>query len=121
MKTIINIAIVLLIFICSSCVQKTYKRTIVITLDVSKVTNLKKVGIRGENKPLSWDADFEMKEIVKDSLYKATITGETGYLFTEIKFTANDEFEFQNQPNRRIIFDKKKDTTFYKAIFNKRN
>lgn len=121
MRTIITVTIVFFLFLFSSCVQKSYKRTVVFTLDVSQVKNVKKVGIRGNDKPLSWDSDFEMKEIIKDSLYKATITGETGYLFTEIKFTVNDEFEFQNQDNRRVYFDEKKDTTFYKAVFNIRD
>ena len=116
MRKIIALTIVFLLF--SSCVQKSYKRTVVLTLDVSKIKNVKKVGIRGNDKPLSWDTDFEMKEIIKDSLYKATITGETGYLFTEIKFTINNNFEFQNQSNRRVAFDEQKDTTFYKATFN---
>lgn len=118
MRTIINLSIVFLLLLFSSCVQKSYKRTVVFMLDVSKEKNVKKVGIRGNDKPLSWETDFGMKEIVKDSLYQATITEETGYLFTEIKFTVNDNFEFQNQDNRRIIFDTKKDTTFYKASFN---
>ena len=58
-------------------------------------------------------------EIKKDTLYQVTITGETGYKFTEVKFVVNDTFEFQNEDNRRVIFSKK-DTTFFKAKFNKR-
>lgn len=121
MRAIINITIVFLFFLCTSCVQKSYKRTVVFTLDVSQVKNVKKVGIRGNDKPLSWDTDFEMKEVKKDSLYQITITGETGYKFTEVKFVVNDNFEFQNQDNRRVLFDEKNDTTFYKSVFNKRN
>ena len=103
----------------TSCVQKTYKKTVVFTLDVSEIKNVKKVGIRGNNKPLSWDYDTKMKEIKKDSLYQITITGETGYKFTEVKFVVNDTFEFQNEENRRVLFSEK-DTTFYNAKFNKR-
>jgi len=119
MKTIVVITALLLSLLFTSCVQKSYKRTVVFSLDVSEIKEVKKVGIRGNDKPLSWDYDTEMKEIKKDSLYKITITGETGYKFTEVKFVINDTFEFQNEDNRRVIFSEK-DTTFFKAKFNKR-
>ncbi len=111
--------IVLIAMLTSSCVQKSYKRTVVFTLDVSAIKNIKKVGIRGNDKPLSWNTDIKMKALKKDSLYQIAITGETGYKFTEVKFVVNDTFELQNKENRRVYFDKKKDTTYYKAKFNK--
>lgn len=101
-----------------SCVQKTYKKTVVFTLDVSEVKNVQKVGIRGNNNPLSWEYDTEMKEVKKDSVYQITITGETGYKFTEVKFVVNDVFELQGKDNRRVVFSEK-DTTVYNAKFNK--
>lgn len=116
MRTIINLSIVFILFLFSSCVQKSYKRIVVFTLDVSNVKNVKKVGIRGE-KPLSWDYDLSLKK-GNDSLYKTIVTFETGYKFAKCKFTANDEFELQNQDNRRVVFDEKNDTTFYKTTFN---
>lgn len=119
MKKILVIIAIIFSLMATSCVQKTYKKTVVFTLDVSEIKNVKKVGIRGNNKPLSWDYDTKMKEIKKDSLYQITITGETGYKFTEVKFVVNDTFEFQNEENRRVLFSEK-DTTFYNAKFNKR-
>jgi hypothetical protein len=119
MKTILVISALLLSLLFTSCVQKSYKKTVVFTLDVSEIKNIKKVGIRGNDKPLSWDNDTEMKEIKKDSLYQIIITGETGYKFTEVKFVINDNFEFQDEDNRRVDFSEK-DTTFFKAKFNKR-
>lgn len=119
MKTIVVISALLLSLLFTSCVQKSYKKTVVFTLDVSEIKNIKKVGIRGNDKPLSWDNDTEMKEIKKDSLFQITITGKTGYKFTEVKFVVNETFEFKDEDNRRIIFSDK-DTTFYKAKFNKR-
>lgn len=119
MKSIVTRIVIVFSFLVTSCVQKTYKKTVVFTLDVSEIKNIKKVGIRGNDKPLSWDYDTEMKEIKKDILYQITITGETGYKFTEVKFVVNDTFELQNEDNRRINFSEK-DTTFYKAKFNKR-
>lgn len=119
MKNIVTIIVILLSLLLTSCVQKSYKRTVVFTLDASEINDVKKVGIRGNDKPLSWDYDTEMKEIKKDSLYQIIITGETGYKFTEVKFVVNDTLEFQNEDNRRVLFSEK-DTTFYNAKFNKR-
>ncbi|BDB52062.1 hypothetical protein [Flavobacterium ammonificans] len=119
MKKILVIIAIVFSLLVTSCVQKTYKKTVVFTLDVSEIKNVKKVGIRGNEKPLSWDYDTEMKEIKKDSLYQITITSETGYKFTEVKFVVNDTFELQNEDNRRVLFSEK-DTTFFKAKFNKR-
>jgi putative oxidoreductase len=102
-------------FTCS-CVQESHLRTVVFQLDVKGIKNIKTVGLRGEN-PLNWNSDYEMV-IGKDSIYSATISGETGYLFTNVKFTINGEFELVDKPNRKVYFDTKKDTTFYKAIFN---
>ena len=61
----------------TSCVQKTYRKTIVLTLDASGIKDSKKVAIQGKDKPLSWAYDTEMKEIKKDNLYQITLTGET--------------------------------------------
>jgi hypothetical protein len=119
MKTKLRLTAILLALFLTSCVQKTFKKTIVFTLDASEIKNIKKVGIRGNDKPHSWDYDTEMKELKKDSLYQITITGETGYQFTEVKFVVNDNFEFQNEDNRRVVFSEK-DTTYFKAKFNKR-
>jgi hypothetical protein len=110
--------IVLLVLITISCVQKTYKKTVVVTLDVSGIENIKSVGIRGKDQPLNWESDYKMEVVKKDSLYKATITGETAYLFSEIKFTINDKFELKDKENRKVFFFKT-DTTFYKAKFDK--
>jgi hypothetical protein len=104
-------------FLTASCVQKTYKKTVVITLSVPNKKEVKAVGIRGEGKPLSWDTDIEMQPVVKDSLYTTTITAVTGYKFGEIKFTVNGEFELKEQPNRRVVFSDK-DTTYYNAVFD---
>jgi hypothetical protein len=69
MKTTVAIITLLLALLVTSCVQKSYKKTVVFTLDASKLKDIKKVGIRGNDKPLSWDYDTEIKEIKKDSPY----------------------------------------------------
>lgn len=116
-KTIL-LALLLSIFL-TNCVQKTQKKTVVFTLDASKMKEIKKVGIRGKDKPLSWDYDTQMKFSPKKNLYEIVLPFETGYTFTEVKFVVNDSTEFVNQDNRRIDFSKA-DITLYKAKFNQR-
>ena len=117
MKTNLAIIALLLSLILTSCVQKTYQKTVVFTLDASEIKNIKTVGIKGNDKPLSWSKSSEMRALKKDSLYQLITTFETGYSFTEIKFMVNDSLEFENKDNRRVNFSTT-DTTFYKAKFN---
>jgi hypothetical protein len=119
MKTIVSTIALLLTLLVTSCVQKTFKKTVVFRLNTSEIKEVKKVGIRGNDKPLSWDYDTKMKEIKKDSLYEIAVTFETGYKFTEVKFVVNDTFEFKDKENRRVLFSAK-DTTFYNAKYNMR-
>lgn len=114
-----KISLMIILLALASCVQPSYNKTVVVTLDVSALKNIQSVGIRGEGKPLSWEADYPMTEVVKDSLYRAIITTKTGYLFAEYKCTVNGNFELQEQPNRRVIFDTKKDTTYVDLVFDK--
>lgn len=117
MKKYQLIIMAVLFWSASSCVQKSYKKTIVIKLIVNHIKDIKTVGIRGNGKPLSWDKDFALKPLVKDSLYTVTATVLTGYKFAEIKFTVNGEFELKKQPSRRLVFSNN-DTTYYNAVFN---
>ena len=119
MKTIVTTIALLLTLLVTSCVQKTFKKTVVFRLNTSEIKEVKKVGIRGKDKPLSWDYDTKMKEIKKDSLYEIAVTFETGYKFAEVKFVVNDTFEFKDKDNIRIVFSEK-DTTFYNAKYNMR-
>jgi hypothetical protein len=118
MKTNKLIFALFLVFFATNCVQKTSLKTVVVHLTIKGRQDIKTVGIRGNGKPLSWDKDFLMKTVVQDSLYTVTITARTAYKFAEIKFTVNGEFELQNKPNRRVIFNEKNDTTVYKAVFD---
>jgi putative oxidoreductase len=105
-----------LIFNISSCVQESYVRHIKVTLDVSGLKEISKVGVRGNGDPLSWAEDYPMQELVKDSLYTAVITTKTGYKFGECKFTVNGDFELKDRENRRVYFGES-DTTYYHAVF----
>lgn len=116
MKNLFKIGMVFLSFLLASCVQKTYKKTVIFKVDVSARNNIKTVGIRG-NKPLDWNYDNEMSMKLKDSIYAITKTFETGYKFVEIKFTVNGEFELKEKDNRKVYFSEN-DTTFYDSKFN---
>lgn len=115
----------LIFFFCigllfTSCVQKTYTKTVVFKLRVENKTDSLQIGIRGDDSPLNWDTDQTMNYIEQDSIYQTVVTFKTGYKFTNVKFVANDVFELQNEDNRKVYFSDK-DTTIYKALFNKRN
>lgn len=105
------------LFTFIGCVQESSKKTITVKLHVEGFKNIQKVGIRGNENPLSWDYDLELEPIVNDSLYAATFSMITGYKFTEVKFTVNGEFELNENENRRIIFGDK-DTTTFEVKFN---
>jgi putative oxidoreductase len=107
-----------LCFIELACVQKTSKRTVVGIVDISHEKDIQTVGLRGKGKPLSWDDDILLEPLIKDSLYTLTLTVNTPYDFAEIKFTKNGKFELEGKDNRRVYFDQKNDTTFYRAKFN---
>ena len=109
--------ILAIIILLSSCVQKTYRKTVVFLLQTDALKQIEKVGIRGNDKPLNWDTDVEMTPVVQDSLYKATVTFITGYKFTEVKFVINDRIELENKDNRKVTFSEN-DTTIYKAKFD---
>ena len=115
-----NIVILLLLFAqLTGCVQKASKKTVVYILSVAGINSIKSVGMRGGDQPLNWQSDFDMKRDRSDSTYKAVVSYLTGYKFTEVKFVVNNEFELQNQDNRRVVFSDS-DTTIYTATFNVR-
>ena len=99
------------------CVQKATDKPVVYLLDVSGHPNPGPVGLRGRDKPLSWDYDQPLTLLKKDCLYRAVVTIHTGYKATEVKFTLNGEFELKNHDNRRVEFGPS-DTTVYRARFD---
>jgi hypothetical protein len=107
----------ILIISYASCVQKSSKKTVIVKLNTASIKDIKSVGMRGSEKPLSWDYDLDLKPIIKDTLYEASFSLVTGYKFTEGKFTINGNFEFNDKDNRRILFSEE-DTTVYEATYN---
>ena len=111
------LALVLAGLLLPGCVQKASDKTVVYLLDVSSHSNVGQVGLRGRDKPLSWDYDLQLTPIKKDSLYRAVVTTHTGYKVTEVKFTINGDFELKEKDNRRVEFGVG-DTTVYRARFD---
>jgi len=107
--------IILLVLCMYGCVQKTYKRTVVYRLTVSSSDSTTKVSVKGKDEPLNWD-EGKTLEKVDSNVYQTTVTYKTGYLFTEVKFIVNGNFELNNEPNRVVNF-REGDTTFYNAVF----
>lgn len=107
----------LAIFLLTSCVQPSSQKTIIVKLNVGGIKNIQTVGIRGDEQPLSWEYDLELKPIIQDTLYTATLSLVTGYKFTEAKFTVNEQFELNEKENRKIVFGDK-DTVIYEAKFD---
>jgi hypothetical protein len=69
---------------------------------------------------LSWEKDYPMQEVVKDSLYQVTVTGYTGRICMEFKFCINGELELNERENRKLYFEAKKDTTKATYVFDKK-
>jgi hypothetical protein len=120
MKFYSFLTLVIVVLLFSHCVQKSYPKTVVFTLTLKDKKDVSSVGIRGNGKPLSWEEDYLMTELIKDSVYTASITTVTGYAWGEVKFTVNGEFELKNQENRRITL-KENDTVRYNAVFDRPN
>lgn len=114
-----NVLIISVItLLLTSCVQKSYERKVTFLLHTEQLKDIEKVGLRGNNRPLTWKKDLEMTAVEKDSLYSVTVTFLTGYKFAEVKFVVNDEFELQEKDNRRVVFNENGET-IYEATFNK--
>ncbi|WP_201982220.1 DoxX family protein [Hymenobacter rubidus] len=111
------VALAVAALLLPGCVQPAHDKTVVYLLDVSGHPNVQQVGLRGRDKPLSWDSDLLLTPIRKDSLYRAVVTTHTGYKVTEVKFTLNGDFELKEKANRRILFGPA-DTTVYRARFD---
>lgn len=118
MKTNRIIQIMAAIVLLSSCVQKAYKKTVIATLIVKNKKDVKSVEVYGDGNPLSWYNGMKLTEVIKDSVYTATIHSVTGFKSTELKFKIDDEFELNEQPNRVLTYSESSDTTFMNVVFN---
>lgn len=104
-----------------SCVQATKKQTIHFEVDVRQEADLSSISVRGSLAPLNCNDNFELSDEDQDSIYTGSITFDIPYDYVNIKFVKNaEQFELDNQDNRKLVFDKSQTTT-YQAIFNQSN
>ncbi|HLN96107.1 MAG TPA: hypothetical protein VK183_10785 [Flavobacterium sp.] len=112
------LTLLLLGLLASSCVQKATDKTVFVTLTVTGKKNIQSVGIRGDGNPLSWEQDYPMKEVIKDSVYEACLHSRTAFAYSEMKCTVDGQWELENQPNRKIIYEDGKDTILVRINFD---
>jgi len=117
MKKQLMFLFVILFISLVACVQPTSLKTVNINLVVKGKKDIQSVGVRGGGNPLSWDKDLPMQAVVKDSLYTVSFTTRTAFNFIEAKFTVDGAWEFNDKPNRKIEFEKNKDTVMYSAVY----
>ena len=104
-----------------SCVQATKKQTVHFEVDARQEADLSSISVRGSLAPLNWNDNFELSDEDQDSIYTGSITFDIPYDYVNIKFVKNaEQFELDNQDNRKLVFDKSQTTT-YQAIFNQPN
>ncbi|RZN78352.1 MULTISPECIES: hypothetical protein [unclassified Winogradskyella] len=86
---------------------------------MSTIKNVKTVGVRGSNLPLSWKETLFLDDKNNDGTYKTTLNLNTANYDIEFKFIKNDSiFELEKQNNRNIVFEYKPESIIYKTSFN---
>ncbi|GAA4318044.1 DoxX family protein [Flaviaesturariibacter amylovorans] len=92
------------------------KRTVVYRVQVPGPAP-KVVAVRGGDAPLSWETDRALHLLPGTDMYTDTVTYNTAYGFTDVKFVRDGQFELDQKDNRRVQFNGK-DTVVYSATFD---
>lgn len=110
--------LLIIIAVCmASCVQKTEKQTVVFEVAVPNIQGkVASVALRGTDAPLNWQQDKVMEYDSIKGVYRASVTYNTGYRFTEYKYVVNGVFEMQDKPNRRVDFNGKNYTVVHDTV-----
>lgn len=102
----------------NSCVQETFKRKVVFTVDARNLENIESISIRGNFQPLNWNENFQLVDDDGDSIYSARIVFLSPYEYLEFKFVKNEDvFELNGKDNRKLEF-KDREEMEYKAVFD---
>ncbi len=122
MKNFIRTIILVAITILSSCVQEEHEKKVTLFVDMNAEENFESVGVRGDFLPNQWRETVLMSDENKDGIYEITFTENTAVHGISFKFVKNNnEFELQDQENRKLIFEYKPETIQYFTIFNNMN
>jgi putative oxidoreductase len=118
-----SIALVLspcLVVVLGAGLQKANQEKVTVYLDARGFKGeIKEVGLRGQGDVLDWNKDYTLTKTAQEGIYTAQFTTTTASKVLEMKFTINQQFEFDNESNRRITFDPSH-TTSYTAKYNQR-
>ena len=113
-----TILLVMAVLLCG-CVQERHSKAITFMVDMNAIENPTNVGVRGQFLENGWDKTTIMSDKNNDGIYEINVTIETAQNYMEFKFVNNnDQFELNDQGNRKITFEYKPETLVYKASFN---
>jgi len=118
MKKIISILIVV-ISICTGCVQQEFDKKVTFLVDTNGVENLESLGIRGDFLPNQWRESYPLTDKNNDGIYEVTFNEKTAVYGISFKFVKNGfDYELKDKENRQIVFEYKPETIIYKAKFD---
>lgn len=89
---------------------------VIFKVDMNGVAKVENVGIRGSERPLSWDENFTLSDTDNDGIYEATINFKTAKKNIKFKFTNDGKEELQGADNRVVWF--KNEPVLINATFN---
>jgi hypothetical protein len=115
-KTILTICLVLLSLV--SCVQEEHLKTVTFKVDMTAVTSVYQVGIKGEFTSPPWKVIVPLTDADHDGVYETTLSQATAASAAEFKFVHNEVYELKGQKNRVLRFEYKPETLTYTAVWD---
>lgn len=104
-----------------SCVQKEHLKTVTFKVDMTAVTSVSEVGMKGEFTDPSWKVIIPLTDADNDGIYETTLSQTTAVSKVGFKFVHNGVYELQGQNNRQLYFEHKPETRTYTAVWNTSN
>lgn len=119
MKNTTHILILIFALALTNCVQETHLKTVTFKVDMRQVESPSQVGIRGNFTENSWNDTLIMTDDDADGVFELTVEKKTAVNGIQFKFVnAFDQFELQDQNNRRIQFEYEPEIIVYETVFN---
>lgn len=108
--------IAVLILLLTTIHLTAQNQQVIFKVDMKGVATATNVGIRGSERPLSWDENFILTDTDNDGIYEATINFKTAKKNVKFKFTNDGKEELQGADNRVVWF--KDEPVIINATFN---
>jgi hypothetical protein len=115
-KTIIVTCLVLISLV--SCVQEEHLKTVTFTVDMTAVTSVSQVGIKGEFTNPPWEVIVPLTHTNDDGIYEISLSQTTATSAAEFKFVHNGVYELKGQKNRALHFEYKPETLTCSAVWD---